>query len=219
MRPSPEAETHIRKQEWQYVLTASVLKRWRQEHPGLTGHPASPALPVLDHREPDYKPRQIQSDYWRQSAVPIAQSVVKHASEKRVRDFEALSLKWEVFIQSPPLKAQIKCEGVGRRKIVGVRGGGWLQGNCIFQTQEHTDSHVDLQRLQRNAQARTRENLSTGKGKQTCIWVQGLYYQFAFFFFFFLAFGCFCLLTCLILEEERDFHFFCFCWIFCLLFF
>ena len=47
-----------------------------------------------------------------------------------------------------------------------------------------TDSHVNLQRLQRNAQARTRENLSTEKGKQTCIWVQGLYYQFAFFFFF-----------------------------------
>lgn len=56
-------------------------------------------------------------------------------SVQKVRDFVALSPKWDIFIRPFPLWFRCLC-GRGCGKIVKGRGGGYLQGNCVFQAQK-----------------------------------------------------------------------------------
>lgn len=189
MRPT-EAETHILKHVWQYGLTTSALKWWRQEDPGAHWPPSITYFASPRPREPDYKARQTENDYCRQSAVPTGQSL-REASESL----------WSTQPSSNPLPSRLKLnvEGVGRRKTVGVRGGGGcLQANSIFRTQQHWQPRE----LTQTAAECTGSNQGKSQHWEAKVDMHlGAGLVSVCFQFFFLAFGCFCLLTCLILEE------------------
>lgn len=173
--------------------------------PGLTGHPVSPTLQVPDPWELDYKARQIEYDSWRQSAV--------HRSEPQRSQWE--TLKHSVFIQSPLLKAQIKCGRGGEEKDCRSQRWWWMSPSkqylpdtkALIAAWTYKDCS-GMHRLEPGKISALRSESGHAYGCRACI--------ISLLSIFFLDFWLFLFVDLFDLRRRERFSFFSFCWVFCL---
>lgn len=191
---------------WQYGLTTSALKKWKQEDPGAHWPPSITYFA---------SPRPLRA--WLQSKTDrmwlLTSECCAHRSEPQRSQWE--TLKHSVFIQCPLLKAQIKCGRGGEEKDCRSQRWWWMSPSkqylpdttALIATWTYKDCS-GMHRLEPGKISALRSESGHACGCRACI--------ISLLSIFFLDFWLFLFVDLFDLRRRERFSFFSFCWVFCL---